>query len=92
MKETMKSRIFKRSAWTLLTIFFALLMSIFLIIDPIAQQYYTFVDQFFGVTRTVPVTVETENTQPEDQPRNDACPQRGDRTASLRRGHGASLE
>ncbi len=61
MKETMKSRIFKRSAWTLLTIFFALLMSIFLIIDPIAQQYYTFVDQFFGVTRTVPVAVETEN-------------------------------
>ena len=61
MNEKVKSRLFKRSMWTLLAIFFMLIMVIFLIVTPITKQYEMFVDQFFNVTRTVPVKADTDN-------------------------------
>ncbi|MCX4312783.1 MAG: glycoside hydrolase family 3 C-terminal domain-containing protein [Clostridia bacterium] len=61
MKDVVKNRLFKRSMWTLLSIFFALIMIIFIIITPIAMKSYIFVDQFFGAVRTVPVNVDTDN-------------------------------
>ncbi|MCX4314815.1 MAG: hypothetical protein OSJ83_13310, partial [Clostridia bacterium] len=50
-----------RSMWTLLAVFFMLILAIFIIVTPIAKQYEMFVDQFFNVTRTVPVEADTDN-------------------------------
>ena len=61
MSERLRNRLFKRSLWALLSIFFAFLMIIFLIVAPIAHDNYFFVDQFFGAERSVPVSVETDN-------------------------------
>ena len=59
MNNKLKSRLFKRSMWTLLAVFFMLILAIFIIVTPIAKQYEMFVDQFFNVTRTVPVEADT---------------------------------
>ena len=61
MNNKLKSRLFKRSMWTLLAVFFMLILAIFIIVTPIAKQYEMFVDQFFNVTRTVPVEADTDN-------------------------------
>ena len=65
MNKFLKNRFFKRSMWTLLTVFFALIMIIFIIATPIAYNFTQFVDQFFGVT-TRKQQVPSESSDPAD--------------------------
>lgn len=65
MNDFVKNRVFKRSMWTLLAVFFALIFIIFLVATPITQQYQMFVDQFFGVT-TRKQQVKSESSDPAD--------------------------
>lgn len=45
------NKVFKRSVWTLLTVFFALFFAIMLTASAIAAQYTSWIDSFFGVSR-----------------------------------------
>ena len=47
----MKDKIFKRSVWTLLTVFFALFFSIVLVADGIAADYSPWIDRYFDAER-----------------------------------------
>lgn len=44
-------KLFKRSVWTLLSVFFLLIFVIVLVAEQIAAPFSTWIDQFFGVTR-----------------------------------------
>lgn len=57
-------KIFKRSVWTLLTIFFALILIIAVVAGLIARQYSSWIDTYFGVTRYQ--LVDTENAEKRD--------------------------
>lgn len=65
MNNFVKNRVFKRSMWTLLTVFFALILIIFIIVTPITKQYEMFVDQFFGVS-TRKQQVKNDSADPAD--------------------------
>ena len=48
----MKSKIFKRSVWAIVTLFFAILMGIFIVLQDAVVPYERWIDNFFGVRRT----------------------------------------
>lgn len=56
----MKSKIFKRSVWAIVTLFFAILMGIFIVLQDAVVPYERWIDNFFGVRRTFLVNDEGE--------------------------------
>lgn len=54
----MKTRIFKRSVWAIATLFFAILMTIFIVLQGAVVPYERWIDNFFGVRRTFLVNDE----------------------------------
>lgn len=58
MNKKVKDRLFKRSMWTLLAIFFGLIMVIFLVAGSITSGFTSMVDSFFGAKRFILVAGE----------------------------------
>ena len=54
----MKSKIFKRSVWAIVTLFFAILMGIFIVLQDDVVQYVRFIYNFFVVWLTFLVNDE----------------------------------
>lgn len=63
----MKTKLFKRSAWTLLTVFFVLVLSIVVVADQLSAPYSFWIDDFFNVNRYILVddgeASENQDTQ-----------------------------
>lgn len=59
----MKMKLFKRSVWTLLTVFFTILFAIIVVAGQIAATYSMWVDKYFKVERYKLVAAENGNDQ-----------------------------
>lgn len=60
-------KLFKRSVWTLLTIFFAFILIIAVVAGAVAQQYASWIDTFFGVNRYELVSNDSDGDPEETQ-------------------------
>ena len=60
----MNAKLFKRSVWLLITLFFAILTVIFLVVRDAIVPYERMIDRHFGVRRTI--LVNDENGEDED--------------------------
>ena len=56
-------KLFKRSVWTLLTVFFTILFAIIVVAGQIAATYSMWVDKYFKVERYKLVAAENGNDQ-----------------------------
>ncbi len=60
-------KLFKRSVWTLLTVFFAFLFIMIVVASQIAQDYVSWVDQYFGIDTRYQLVNKEENAESDTQ-------------------------